>query len=73
MHFIEEVNGITCVTTGALPEFPTEYRDIQVYEDRMEVSTCGLSDPSFAGRSLIPGKDFTAGDPCDRAVTIALE
>ena len=70
MHFIERVNGLTHVTTGALPEYPTEYRDIQVHDDRLEIVTKGLSDTSFAGRSLTSGNDWTAGQPQDRTATI---
>ncbi len=72
LHFIERDNGLAHITTGALPEFPTEYRDIQVYNDRIEISTRGLSDTSFAARSLIPGKDWTAGQPQDRYATLRL-
>jgi 3',5'-cyclic AMP phosphodiesterase CpdA len=72
MHIIEQDTTFTHIVTGALPEYPTEYRDIQVFEDRLEVSTVGLSDPSFAARSLIPGKEFTSGQRCDRSVTIPL-
>jgi 3',5'-cyclic AMP phosphodiesterase CpdA len=72
LHFIECVDGIAHVTTGALPEYPTEYRDIHVHDDRIEIRTLGLSDTSFAARSLIPGKDWTAGEAVDRVATIAL-
>ena len=70
LNFIAQSNGITQVVTGALPEFPTEYRDVRVYEDRIEVQTLGLSDPRFAEQSLIPGKNWTAGDAEDRQVVI---
>jgi 3',5'-cyclic AMP phosphodiesterase CpdA len=70
LNFVERCNGITQVVTGALPEFPTEYRDIRVFEDRMEIQTLGLSDPEFATRSLIPGKNWTAGESEDRKVVI---
>jgi len=72
MHFIEQVNGLTHIVTGALPEYPTEYRDIQVFPDRMEVRTLGLSDERFAKRSLISGRAWTAGEARDRSVTIPL-
>ena len=51
MHFIERAGGLTHVITGAMPEYPTEYRDVHVYEDRLEIHTCPLSDFSFASRS----------------------
>ncbi len=72
MHFIERTGKLTHIVTGALPEFPTEYRDIRVYKDHLEVVTCGLSDASFAQRSLIPGKEWTAGEERDRTATIRL-
>jgi 3',5'-cyclic AMP phosphodiesterase CpdA len=70
MHFIERHNGIVQVTTGAMPEYPVEYREVRVFDDRMEIETCGLSDPSFADRSLIPGKEWTAGQAEDRQTVI---
>ncbi len=72
MHFIAKGKTLTHVVTGALPEFPTEYREIQVFDDKMEIFTHPLSDTSFAERSLIAGKDFTAGEARDRRATIAL-
>lgn len=73
MHCIEQINGITHVVTGALPEYPIEYRDVHVHDDRLEVYTRGLSDASFAARSLIPGRGWTAGHTRDRHTTIALD
>ena len=72
MHVIERVDGLTHVVTGALPEYPVEYREVRVYDDRLEIETHGLSDPSFAERALIPGKDFTGGQPGDRSAVIPL-
>jgi hypothetical protein len=72
MHFIEERLGITQVVTGSLPEYPVEYRDVQVYDDRIEVFTLALRDPVFAGRSLIAGRDWTRGTDRDRHAVISL-
>ena len=72
MHFIETQGRITQVVTASLPEYPVEYRDIHVYEDRLELYTRGLSDTSFARRSLIDGNEWTAGEESDRAATISL-
>lgn len=72
MHFIEESHGIVQVVTGSLPEYPVEYRDVQVHDDRMEVFTLGLQNPVFAGRSLIPGREWTRGTEQDRHVVIPL-
>lgn len=71
LHFIEDLgDGLTQVVTGALPEYPVEYRVVEVHGDRMEIATRGLSNPEFAKRSLIPGKDWTRGTEADRAVVI---
>lgn len=72
IHFIEEVDGLVHLTTAALPEYPTEYRLITVYDDRIEIATRGLSDSSFAARSLIVGNEWTRGEACDRTATIRL-
>lgn len=72
IHFIESLGGITQVVTGALPEFPTEYRDVHVYPDRLEIHTRGLSDASFAERARIPGNEWTQGMPQDRFAIIPL-
>lgn len=72
MHFVEKIGNLTQVVTGAMPEYPTEYRDCQVHEDRIEIHTLGLSDPSFAARSLLPGRGWTSGQAQDRRVTIPL-
>jgi 3',5'-cyclic AMP phosphodiesterase CpdA len=72
MHYIEPMHGITQVVTGALPEYPAEYREVLVHPDRLEIRTRGLSNPEFAKRSLIPGKEWTAGTPKDRQAVIPL-
>lgn len=66
-------NGLVQVSTSALPEYPVEFREIRVYRDRMEVITRGLSDPSFAEKSLIPGHDYTRGEEQDRTFEIPLK
>jgi 3',5'-cyclic AMP phosphodiesterase CpdA len=73
MNYVCRNGGLTQVVTGSLPEFPTEYREVTVYDDRLEIATYGLSDPSFAQRSLIPGRDWTAGEAEDRELTIYLD
>jgi 3',5'-cyclic AMP phosphodiesterase CpdA len=72
MNIIEVVEGVTHVVTSALAEYPTEYREVAVHDDRLEVTTRALSDPSFAARSLIEGHEWTAGEAQDRTATIAL-
>jgi hypothetical protein len=72
MHMVEPIDGLVHIVTGALPEYPVEYREVRVFDDRLELEVHGLSDPSFAKRVLIPGKDFTAGTRQDRIATISL-
>lgn len=72
MNYIVPMDGLTQVVTAALPEFPTEYREVCVYDDRLEITTRGLSAPAFAERSRIPGKEYTAGEPQDREAVIPL-
>lgn len=72
MNYIVPDEGLTHVVTGALPEYPVEYRDVQVHEDRIEIHTLGLSNESFAARSLIEGREWTCGEECDRTAIIRL-
>lgn len=72
MHFIEHTGSLCHVVTGSLPEYPVEYRDVSVYDDRLEIVTLGLSDSTFAARSLIPNHEWTSGQAQDRSVTIHL-
>lgn len=72
MNYIVPNGSVTHIVTGALPEYPVEYRDVQVHDDRIEVHTLGLSNRTFAARSLIEGHEWTAGEDCDRDVIIPL-
>ncbi len=72
MNIVEVVDGVTHVVTSSLPEYPCEYREVAVGNDRMIVTSRGLSDPSFAARSLLPGRGWTAGGLGDRSVAIEL-
>jgi len=72
VNFIETLDGVSHIVTAALPEYPVEYRVFSVYDDRIEVETRGLSDPSFAERSYLPGRDWTKGGLRDRTASIPL-
>ena len=72
MHIIEHSSSLPHVITGALPEYPVEYRIVAVHDDRLEISTHALSDSPFAARSLLPNHEWTAGQGQDRKTTIAL-
>ena len=73
VHFAETLGQVTQVTTGSLPEYPSEYRVVRVFEDRMEAVATPLSDLSFARRSFLPGRELAAGQPQDRSVVIPLK
>jgi 3',5'-cyclic AMP phosphodiesterase CpdA len=70
LNFAQRYNGLVQVTTSSLPEYPVEFRVVDVHPDRLEIHTRGLSDSSFAERSRIPGKEFAAGHAADRDLTI---
>lgn len=70
MHYVVQNGCLTHVVTGALSEYPVEYREVAVYEDRLEIITCQLSDKSFAARSLVQENTWTAGQSADRSVVI---
>ncbi len=72
VNFIERGGPVVQICTGALPEYPTEFRVFSVHDDRIEIATRGLSDPSFAARSLIEGHGYTSGCPEDRESVIPL-
>ncbi len=72
MHYILTQSNVTQVVTGALPEYPVEYREVLVHNTHLEIKTRGLSNPEFARRSLIPGKEWTSGEVQDRSAIIPL-
>lgn len=72
VNYVEESHGIVQITTSALPEYPCEFREVEVYDDRLEIYTRPLSDSSFASRSLIPAHQITEGTARDRRVTVSL-
>lgn len=72
LHFMEAQKGITQVVTGALPEYPVEYRVVEVHDDYLGISTHGLSDGEFARRSLIAEKHWTRGESQDRQAVVRL-
>lgn len=70
---ISESNGVIHICTSALPEYPVEFREVEVYNDRIAIKTHGLSDPTFARRSLISGHEYIAGDHEDREAMIRFD
>lgn len=70
MNYVVEDSGLFHITTGALAEYPIEFRVIEVHDDRLEVRTHALSDKTFAARSLVHEHTLAAGHPCDRDFAI---
>ncbi len=73
MHYIVPAGHMTQVTTAALIEYPIEFRDVHVYDDRIEIHTLGLSNEEYANRSLIEGNGWPAGEEADRHAVVSLE
>jgi len=73
VNFIEKRGAVHHIVTSALPEYPVEYRVFDVYHDGIEVDTRGLSDPTFARRSFIPGREWTRGETSDRRAVVGLK
>jgi len=71
-HYIAREKGFTQVVTAALTEYPVEFRDIHVHEDRFEVHTKGLSNATFASQSMVHEKEWTRGTDEDRFAVIPL-
>ena len=67
---ISRDNGILYVATSALPEYPVEFREVNVHADRIEIKTHGLGDPAFAERSRIRSREYTSGQESDRTSVI---
>ncbi|MCL4694531.1 MAG: metallophosphoesterase [Candidatus Hydrogenedentes bacterium] len=70
MHYAVQDSHLVHVVTGALAEYPIEYRVIDVHDDRLEIATKGLSDETFAAHSLTPNGAGAAGHECDRNLVI---
>jgi len=70
MHYVVRDSDVFHVVTGALTEYPVEYRVVDVHDDRLEIGTLGLSDKTFAAQSLINSGAGAAGQECDRNFVI---
>jgi 3',5'-cyclic AMP phosphodiesterase CpdA len=66
MHYVVQDSRVAHVTTASLSEYPIEYRIVEVDDDRLTIRTQGLSDQTFAARSLLPEGEGSAGHNCDR-------
>ena len=69
-----EEDGIAFVQTGAMREYPSEFRMVEVENGVASFTTHGLKDPSFAERSYLEERNnrWVAGEEDDRTFTIAL-
>ncbi len=72
MNYLIKEKNVVQITTSALCEYPMEFRQFIVYEDRVEMLTYGLSKPDYAQQSLIPGREAVGGFPEDRTSIIYL-
>ncbi len=72
MNYTVREQNVVQITTSALCEYPIEFRRFIVDEDKIEVCTFGLSNPSFAQQSLIPGNEKVRGFLEDRDFVIKI-
>jgi 3',5'-cyclic AMP phosphodiesterase CpdA len=72
LHYAVQENGLIHVVTGPLSEFPMEFREVHVYDDRLEIHTRGLSDQTFAAHMKAPRDDWPTGESADREAVIPL-
>jgi 3',5'-cyclic AMP phosphodiesterase CpdA len=74
LHSIVQQHGIAHVATGALVEYPVEYREVEVEPGRrIMINTRCLGDARFAEASLIKGREWVQGEDCDRSLEILLD
>jgi 3',5'-cyclic AMP phosphodiesterase CpdA len=69
-----EEDGIAFIQTGAMREYPFEFRVVQVEDDVASVTTHGLNNPCFQVESYIEqrGNRWVAGTDAERTFTIPL-
>lgn len=67
-------DGITFVQTGAMREYPFEFRLLDIEDGVASVTTHGLADPSYAERSRIADRDngWVAGTEAERTFKVDL-
>ncbi len=67
-------NGVLYCQTASLREYPFEIRVVEVYNQRLSVTTLGLKDLTFGQLSYMGewGNDWVAGAPSDREFTVDL-
>ncbi len=75
LHDAYTEDGILFCQTGAMREYPFEFRVVDVDGDRMTIETQGLSDPHFAEESYMPerGNAWVAGTHDARQIEISLQ
>jgi 3',5'-cyclic AMP phosphodiesterase CpdA len=69
-HYIARKQGLTQVVTGSLTEYPVEFRDVHVHEDRFEIQTRGLSNAAYASQSQARAAEWARGSERDRYAVI---
>ena len=75
IHDCHEEDGIAFVQTGAMREFPCEFRVVDVDSGVAAFTTHGLKDLSYSERSYIEERNnsWVAGKEADRTFTIPLQ
>jgi len=71
---MHEEGGIVFVQTGAMREFPFEFRLVELEDGVASVTTHGLNDPAFQAESYMEerGNRWVAGTNAERTFTVSL-
>lgn len=69
-HYIAKEAGLTQIVTGSLTQYPVEFRDIHVHDDRFEIHTKGLSNSLYASQTMTREKEWARGEDEDRYAVI---
>ena len=74
IHDFHEEDGIAFIQTGAMREYPFEFRLVEVENGLASVTTHGLNDPSFQTESYLNerGNRWVAGSDAERTFSISL-
>ena len=75
IHDFHNEDGIAFIQTGAMREYPFEFRLVEVDRGLASVTTHGLNDPSFQTKSYINERSnrWVAGSDEERTFSISLE
>ncbi len=69
-HYIVKSHGILQIVTNRLTDYPVEYRVVDVFDDRMEISTRGLSRDFLPKNHVLRSRKAQPVEELDRSITL---